>query len=243
MKKFPDHGVSQFSDIPKRTYENNSQPRHIKENNHKDELEIKKSIPYVFRNSIIKGNVYFLGKYHVVWKGYRPSNWSKTILDFKGKNRQNHSDIVVKISNEIANFQKKDSVMEIIKKTGWDLTSPSIIMSIPSSKPTLFYDFSPGDYVCEKVSLLYPELTYIRHGIFRKEEIISAKKGNRDFNTHYSSLRIKQRLKYIKPKSVILFDDVFTTGTSFETCASLIFNETGCNVIHGIFAALTEKKR
>ena len=185
--------------------------------------------------SEIEGSLFFIGKYKAAITG----GWfSKFVLDFKDKTRIGHNEALTHTAKNIDNLIPY--ILEIWQKND-NITFPAIITSMPSSKKTeILYDFSPRDYICENISINYNNLIFVRNGVTRNNDIIPSHRGNRDFDNHKNSLEISEQLRKLNPKSVILFDDVFTTGNTFAACAQKISEETGCNNIFGIFLSKTE---
>jgi len=177
--------------------------------------------PYL---SLYNNKVLALGVYHPYGNGYNPefSDFERSILGFKDKRQ--------KCINSFATE---------VKKILLDLNRKVFILPIPPSNKTsmkfnyanrkLCYHVSDGEKIIS--------LSYL---INRTKDVPPSHDGNRNIQKHLESIEISD-LNCKIDDCIIIFDDVITSGTSFEAVRQLL-NVKGYMNIKGIVLGATYSK-
>lgn len=153
--------------------------------------------------------IFFLSTYHPYYGGSNPKfdNFSKLILDIKDK--------------------KPSAINIFFKKLNHQLDKGFPIVTIPSSNPNnINTGINKLASLLAKQGRIDASSCLLRHIQVPKK----SKGGNRDINIDLNSIKVSNQ-HLIKGKTVLLLDDVTTTGNSFVACEKLLVDAGAYKVV------------
>ncbi|QYR63631.1 ComF family protein [Fusobacterium animalis] len=123
----------------------------------------------------------------------------------------------------------KEEFTNFIKFLPPDFRQKTLISLVPSSTEKK-YNVNMVNickYICEKFSFQDALTILSRNSTVATAHLCS---GHRNIQTHLSTILVNTP-EIIKGKSIILFDDVTTSGCSFEACKELLLNNGAKEVL------------
>ncbi len=166
----------------------------------------------------LDSKIFYLDNYHPYRNGNNPkfSDFSRFILDLKEKRPTNFHQ------------QKKDlAIQYFFRKLNLLIEKSYPIVTIPSSDPL---NINTG---LNEVVVLLAEKGCINATSCLKRHTTVEKKasgGKRDITIELNSIKVNEQ-HLIKEKTVILLDDIKTTGNSFSACEKLLLDAGAFKVV------------
>lgn len=154
-----------------------------------------------------------------------------------------HSERTLCLKWRDKNPQINDLVIEEMRSVIWEVIGNAIketdlyFAAIPSSKPN-----STNRGLDRLVSLLLADIgdQYRQTLVRTKEKKQASRGGTRDINTNYETMSVVNHNE-IRGKTVVVIDDVYTTGSSIEAAAKLLEEHGAAAVLPFVYSRTQDK--
>ena len=170
------------------------------------------------------------------YKKYRKQNKIKNIYDYHPKNissirnpkHKGNSALIIKLKNK-----DKDAIKCIAANVMDQFPKVDVICSMPSSDVA-----TKRNGIRMLAEILAEELGVVNGTkcLYRKDSRARSCSGNRDIDSHFSTLDVRHKHK-LKGKKVLLLDDITTSGHSLEVGSVMLKNSGAKKVIKYALAA------
>jgi phosphoribosylpyrophosphate synthetase len=171
-----------------------------------DFLKYNKQVIFLDEDKNIKDDILYLGYYHPYHGGDNPNwdNFSSSILDVK-KNRPH----IIKYFIDEINILLTNQVFSIccVPSHEANQDKSSGILNIALGLVDICNNRIDATWCLQRVQTIQK----LAHG------------GNRDLSTHLNSIEVVNNI-FIKNQSILLIDDVTTSGNSLRACKQLLIN-------------------
>ena len=180
---------------------------------------------------------YFYGEY-TARKGFSHSDTNKLILNFKKElSRKGKSDWKYKTEaiKEVANIFTSLDVWEQLKHFTWIPIPPSKDKNDPNHDDRLIQTLQ--EMKNHFPNLDYRELVKIK----QSRQAAHGTEGRPTPQSHYNNFQIEESIANPEPETLVIFDDVLTTGSGFKAMKRILLERFQDSNILGVFIARTRR--